>query len=198
MSIPISDGTSRDSSLRSRRAPMQEPGSQSHLLPASTYGSDHNMTATVVIPGDSRGSLQSSIFHRSSLIAALLFFEFLSAFMIATAVHKIRKPSCTPQIETVKTDDGFWVLLSQLFILVLSTYCTLFVAYTSEEMTLWLDRFWFNILLFVGVSTAVSAVAVYPWSWKIATILSFVSGSAQVVSLGQIAANLHPSGGSPV
>jgi hypothetical protein len=112
--------------------------------------------------------------------------------MIVIAVQQTREPSCDPCLDTLPTDDGFWALLSQLFLQVLSIYCTLYPVVANCERKIPIANFWFMVLLAVSFMTAIGAVVAYAWSWKIATVLAFASGFVQVITAGQLAASLDP------
>lgn len=110
--------------------------------------------------------------------------------MIAIAVLQTRETSCNPSLDTLHTDDGFWTLLGQLFLQVLSLYCTLYPVIHNHGQKIHVAKFWFMVLLSVSFMTSIGAVVAYAWSWKLATVLSFGSGFAQVISAGQLAASL--------
>lgn len=51
---------------------------------------------------------------------------------------------------------------------------------------------WSVSLLTVSFLTTSMALMIYAWSWKAATILSFVAAFAQIISAGQLAISLDP------
>lgn len=110
--------------------------------------------------------------------------------MVVIALQQTREPACNPSADALRTDDGFWTLLSQLFLQLLSAFCTLYPVVVNHELRVPVTRFWFMALLAVCVFTAFGAVAAYSWSWKVATMLSFGGGFAQIVSAGQLAVSL--------
>lgn len=142
--------------------------------------------------------LRATAFTWNSFIAILLSLTFLSGMMLAFAMHQTREVVCNPQRNKLSSDDGFWVLLSQLFLQALSAYCALYPVANDEKRrlregvskinkeTLW----WFKSLLIISILTSTAAVIVYPSSWKVATALSFLSGFSIVVATAQLARGL--------
>lgn len=110
--------------------------------------------------------------------------------MVVIALQQTREPVCSPSADTLRTDDGFWTLLSQLFLQLLAAFCTLYPVVVNHELRVPATRFWFMMLLAVSVFTALGAVVVYSRSWKVATMLSFGGGFAQIISAGQLAVSL--------
>lgn len=131
-------------------------------------------------------------FHQTTLITVLLLFGVISGMMLAFAMQQMRKTVCNPRLDMLLTDDGFWTLMSQLFLQGLAIYCTLCPVVLDREQKIPVAEFWFKVLLAVSLVTAIVAAVVYAWSWKAATVLSFVSGFAQVIAAAQLAASLGP------
>ncbi|EFQ29408.1 uncharacterized protein GLRG_04552 [Colletotrichum graminicola M1.001] len=111
----------------------------------------------------------------------------LSGATIATTISQGRDPR-----PRGLRDDGFWVLLSQLFLQVLSIYCTVYPVVLNKDLELSIAGFWFWASLAASFATTVTAAVAYPWSWQVATVLSFTSSFAQVIPAGQLAASLGP------
>ncbi|KAL6890683.1 hypothetical protein GGI43DRAFT_214557 [Trichoderma evansii] len=130
------------------------------------------------------------IFHQTTLVLMLLLFSAVSGMMVVIALQQTREPACNPSADTLHTDDGFWTLLGQLFLQLLASFCTLYPVVVNHELRVPATRFWFMTLLAVSVFTALGAVVVYSWSWKIATMLSFGGAFAQIISAGQLAVSL--------
>ncbi|RFU72420.1 pfs domain-containing [Trichoderma arundinaceum] len=134
------------------------------------------------------------IFHQTTLVGRLLVFSLLSGMMVVVALQQTREPVCDLRLDALRTDDGFWTLLSQLFLQVLSIFCTLYPVVLNHELKVPVTKFWSGALLAISFATAVVAVVTYSWSWKAATVLSFVTAFAQVISAGQLAVSLNPDG----
>lgn len=112
--------------------------------------------------------------------------------MILAAVKQTREPACTPSSKTLGSDDGFWVLLAQLFLQILAIFCTVYPVVLNRDLKDSVATFWFVALLVVSFLATITSLAVYAWSWKAATILGFVAAFAQVMSAGQLAISLDP------
>ncbi|KZL76019.1 NB-ARC and ankyrin domain protein [Colletotrichum tofieldiae] len=135
-------------------------------------------------------SMWDLIFHRLALVAVFAVLFMLSGAMIATAISQTREPACDPRLEGLRTDDGFWILLSQLFLQFLSIYCTAYPVVLNKEVKFSVAGFWFWASLAASFATTVTAAIAYAWSWQVAAVLSFTSSFVQVISAGQLAASL--------
>ncbi|KAL6875258.1 hypothetical protein J3F83DRAFT_713149 [Trichoderma novae-zelandiae] len=71
-------------------------------------------------------------------------------------------------------------------------FCTLYPVVLSRELKASVTRFRFGTLLAVRLLAAVGAVVAYSWSWKVAAVLGFATGFAQIISAGQLAVSLEP------
>lgn len=132
------------------------------------------------------------VFHQFTLMAVLLVIGLISGMVIIIAVKQTREPACIPHTEALSTDDGFWVLLAQVFLQILSIFCTVYPVVLNQDLKDSVAIFWFVALLVISFLTTIAALAIYAWSWKGATILSFVAAFAQVISAGQLAISLDP------
>jgi len=130
------------------------------------------------------------VFHQTTLVAMFAVFFMLSGAMVALAVSQVREPACNPQPNKLRTDDGFWVLLGQVFQTILSTYFTVYAVVLNDEVKGSVAGYWFWSSLAIGATTTMTAVVVYSWSWQISTIFSFVSGVMLLIPAGQLAASL--------
>lgn len=117
---------------------------------------------------------------------------FLSGVMVTTAVQQTRDPVCIPHSQTLHTDDGFWDLLVQLFLQILSDFITLYPVVLNHKLKASISLFWFLALLAVSFVTTVASLGAYAWSWKAAKLLNFVANFSQVISAGQVAIGLDP------
>jgi hypothetical protein len=113
--------------------------------------------------------------------------------MLAFSIQQNREPACVPQRDRLHTDDGFWMLLSQLFLQFLSVYTTLYPVVRDHDEKIRIAAFWFRSLLGISVMTSIMATVVYSSSWKVATVLSFFSGFAATISAAQLAVGLDAS-----
>ncbi|KZL85143.1 hypothetical protein CI238_03043 [Colletotrichum incanum] len=135
-------------------------------------------------------SIWGPMFHQTALVAVFAILFMLSGAMIATAISQTREPSCNPQPKGLRADDGFWILLSQLFLQILSIYCTAYPVVLNKEVKLSIAGFWFWASLAASFTTTVTAAIAYAWSWQVAAVLSFTSNFVQVIPAGQLAASL--------
>ncbi|KAK2050349.1 hypothetical protein LZ31DRAFT_216155 [Colletotrichum somersetense] len=153
---------------------------------ASTLGTDPSLDHSI------RFSRWDPMFHQTALVVIFAIFFMLSGASIATAISQSREPACDPRPKGLRTDDGFWMLLSQLFLQVLSIYCTVYPVALNKELKLSIAGFWFWASLAASFATTVTAAMAYAWSWQVAAVLSFTSSFAQVIPAGQLAASLGP------
>ncbi|KAK1600186.1 uncharacterized protein LY79DRAFT_698783 [Colletotrichum navitas] len=151
-------------------------------MPGIDPGTDHPI----------RFSKCNPMFHQSALVVIFAVLFMLSGATIATAVSQSREPACDPRPRGLRADDGFWMLLSQLSLQVLSIYCTVYPVVLNTELKLSIAGFWFWASLAASFVATVTAAVAYAWSWQVAAVLSFTSSFAQILPAGQLAASLGP------
>ncbi|KAI0406855.1 hypothetical protein F4802DRAFT_556356 [Xylaria palmicola] len=120
----------------------------------------------------------------------LLVLILLSGIMLAFSVQQDRESVCDPQQNKLWQDDGFWALLSQMFLQFISIYCTIYLVFHTRRRSPWIMSFWFKALLTISSATSMLAAVVYCFSWKAATVFNFISTFVGVVSAVQLVADL--------
>jgi hypothetical protein len=137
-----------------------------------------------------RGAISTAFFSdRPTFIFVLVLFTLLSGIALGICISQTREPACNPNRDKLSTDDGFWALLSQLFLQILAVYCTLYPV-ASRERYIKVSKLWFAALLVISFTACLLALALYTTSWKVAAVFSFVSNLAAVTSLAQLAEGL--------
>ena len=107
--------------------------------------------------------------------------------MIGLSIMRSRPAACVPSPES--RDDSFWTLLSQLFIQLLSLYCTVVPLVRDRGLTV--RRFWFFVALGVSAATAVVAPVLYEFSWQASALASYVSGVTALMASAQLTGGLQ-------
>ena len=148
-------------------------------LPAFSFPSD--------FPFPSSKSILWFAIDQSTLWFFSLLFTGISGLMIGFAIMQPRPPECVPASDS--RDDNFWALLSQLFIQLLSLYCT--IVPLIRDRSLPVRRFWFSVTLGVSAATTVVAPVVYGYSWKASALASYVSGVAALMASAQLAGGVQ-------
>jgi hypothetical protein len=138
----------------------------------------------------SRGVISTAFFgDRPTFVFFLVLFTLLSGIALGICISQTREPACNPNRDKLSADDGFWALLSQLFLQILAVYCTLYPV-ASRERYIKVSKLWFAALLVISFTACLLALALYTTSWKVAAVFSFVSNLAAVTSLAQLAEGL--------
>jgi hypothetical protein len=138
----------------------------------------------------SRRTISTAFFgDRPTFILILVLFTLLSGIALGICISQTREPACNPNRDKLSADDGFWALLSQLFLQILAVYCTLYPV-ASRERYIKVSKLWFAALLVISFTACLLALALYTTSWKVAAVFSFVSNLAAVTSLAQLAEGL--------
>ncbi|KAH8728040.1 heterokaryon incompatibility protein-domain-containing protein [Phaeosphaeriaceae sp. PMI808] len=137
----------------------------------------------------SKKAFTDMLFDGSTFTAMLVLFSLLSGVTLGICVMQTRETVCDPNRDKLRNDDGFWALLSQLCLQVLTIYCTLHPV-VSRTTQIRISQLWFAALLTTSFLACVMAIGLYTMSWKVAAVLSFVSNLAAVTSLAQLTAGL--------
>lgn len=143
-------------------------------------------------PWPSRQSVLRFGTDHSTLWAIYPLIFVLSAIMGIVAILQDRPNACTPATaKGNRHDDGFWMLLSQLFLQVLALYCT--VLPLVRDRSLPVRPFWFCTWLAASALASVLAPLVYgiAASWKIATGFSWLSGAFALMATGQLVGSIQ-------
>jgi hypothetical protein len=144
----------------------------------------------LIAEGMSRGSIFTAFFgNKATFVFFLVLCIILSGIALGICISQTREPVCNPNRAKLGEDDGFWALLSQLFLQVLAVYCTLYPV-VSRERYIKVSKLWFAALLVISSTACLLALALYTTSWKVAAVFSFVSNLAAVTSLAQLAEGL--------
>ena len=137
---------------------------------------------------------KSSFFQRNIFIFVLVLFILLSGIAMGICVLQSREPVCNPMQEKLRKDDGFWALLSQVFLQIIAIYCTLYPVANGKDR-IKVSQIWFAGLLVVSLISCLLAPALYVTSWEAAAVLNFVSNLAAVTSLAQVVFSIETQGG---
>jgi hypothetical protein len=145
---------------------------------------------TSIAEGMSPGAIFTAFFgNKATFIFFLVLCILLSGIALGICISQTREPACNPNRNKLGEDDGFWALLSQLFLQVLAVYCTLYPV-AGRDRYIKVSKLWFAALLVISFTACLLALALYTTSWKVAAVLSFVSNLAAVTSLAQLAEGL--------
>jgi hypothetical protein len=134
-----------------------------------------------------RKSLTTFALDQSSLWAMSILFTALSGVMMGFALVQTRPPACIPRASDY--DDGFWVLLSQLCLQLLSLYVTVVPLLRNYNFPV--RRFWFGIAVGTSLIMEVLSLALYGVSWKVSAISTYVAAVASLITDALLTGAIH-------
>jgi asparagine N-glycosylation enzyme membrane subunit Stt3 len=121
-----------------------------------------------------------AVISQSTLWTLTLIFTACSGLMLGLAISQSRPPACVPNSTSLSSDDGFWSLLSQLLLQLLSLYST--VIPLLRDGTLPVRRIWFSAAVSVSAIMNILALVLYAFSWKGSELLGYISGVSALVA----------------
>jgi len=116
-----------------------------------------------------------------------LLISVISGILVGVGLMQSRSPQCVP--DPGSRDDGFYELISQLLLQLLSLYCTLIPL--ARDKAIQLRTWWFGLTLTGSAVAAVVAPATYGWSWRASMIASFMSTFAALMASVQLAGGVQ-------
>ena len=81
-------------------------------------------------------------------------------------------------------DDSFWALLSQLFLQLLSLYCTTVPLIRNRQLPV--RRFWFCLSIVISATMSIISPVVYGVSRKPSALATYISGVASLIASAQL------------
>lgn len=124
---------------------------------------------------------------QENLFAAAFIFGCIGALFVGVGTSQQRPASCVPN--WASRDDGFWALLSQAFLQLLSVYATLVPLLRDRAVSLRSGLF--CTLLAASAVAAVAAPVLYGASWRASGLASFVSAFASLMGVVMLAGGVQ-------
>ena len=125
--------------------------------------------------------------RQSELVVLALLFSCISGILVGIGIFQPRPPLCVPSRRS--RDDGFWTLLSQVFLQLLSIFTTLMPLVRDKAVSL--RRGLFATSLAVSALAAISSPVLYGFSWQASVLVSFASAFASLMGAVQLAGGVR-------
>ncbi|KAI0450434.1 hypothetical protein F5B21DRAFT_490842 [Xylaria acuta] len=193
-----------DSDGRSTAKPEDSPACQrlaNHSLPTTPRQSANvspiapsPQTDCLPSPVTASTSLRSKaldfFLSQSTLWALVVIFTAANGSMVGLGATQSRASECVPDASSLLKNDGFWALLGQLFVSLLSLYCTLVPILRHRARTIAVQQFWFYLMIGLSAAASIAALIVYGYSWQASLVLSNVAGLSALVPAAQLAGGI--------
>ncbi|KAF2188824.1 hypothetical protein K469DRAFT_71850 [Zopfia rhizophila CBS 207.26] len=120
--------------------------------------------------------------HKTTVLAVTSITLVISTALAIRAYLEPRPANCST---TPSFDDNFYTLLSQAAVGSCSIYLTIVPLIRSRRIREGY-RIWYRLCLLLAFTIVVSAAAVYPYSWRVSTLLGAIANLTQIIGTVQL------------
>lgn len=132
-------------------------------------------------------TLASLAVDQSSLWALSILFTAVSGIMIGLSITQSRPAQSQPSPSD--WDDGFWALLSQMFLQTLSLYILIVPLLRDKNFPV--RRFWFCLSVVTSACMSILSPALYGMSWKVSALTTYVAGVSSLITSTQLTGGIY-------